>query len=288
MPTKELDVDAAIIFADIMLPLEGVGVRFEIEENVGPVIINPVSSADDVDNLTDFEAEKHVPHLLEAIREVKYALDSKIALIGFSGAPFTIASYLIEGKSTRDFAKTKALMFNETEVWKTLMKKLTKTISDYLCAQIESGVDVVQLFDSWVGTLGKTEYDEFVLPYVEQILDRVKRDHPEIPTIHFGTNTQHLLESMKNTKSDVFSVDWRTSIAETRETLGNSFGIQGNLDPAVLLSNDREGFIRQRIQMVLDDNAERNSHIFNLGHGILRETPVENVKFTANYVHRNS
>lgn len=288
MPVEELGVDAAVMFADIMLPLEGIGVKFEIEENLGPVISSPISSTEDAEKLLEFNAGRDVPYVIEAIHEIKKSLNSKTALIGFSGAPFTIASYLIEGRPSRDFTKTKSLMFNEKGAWTSLMEKLTSTLSDYLDAQIDAGVDVVQLFDSWVGALNKSDYEEFVLPYTSRIFNRIRHDHPDLPIIHFGTNTFHLLDSMKKAGGNIYSIDWRTPIIEARAILGNSIGIQGNLEPAVLLSGDRDGFIRRRVQMVLDDNRGEPGHIFNLGHGILRETPVENAKFAVDYVHKNS
>ncbi len=287
MPVRELGVDAAVMFADIMLPLEGIGIKFLIEENIGPIINNSISTREDAEKLTPFDARRDVPFVLESIAEVNSSLARKTALVGFSGAPFTIASYLIEGQPSRDFTKTKKLMFNERDTWEILMTKLTDTISDYLSAQIVAGVDVIQLFDSWVGSLTKEDYEEFVLPYVAGIFKRLKSDHPDIPTIHFATNSLHLLEPMKRAGGDIFSIDWRTPISRARKILGN-VGIQGNLEPAVLLSKDQKGFITRRTQMVLDDNAGKTGHIFNLGHGILRETPVDNAKFVVNYVHGHS
>jgi uroporphyrinogen decarboxylase len=290
MPIEELGVDAAVMFADIMLPLEGMGVDFNIEENVGPIISNPIAKMDDVEKLAEFDPKIDVPYVLEAIKRLRAKLDETgHALVGFSGAPFTIASYLIEGQPSRDFTRTKKLMFDQPSVWKLLMEKLTDMISKYLSAQIESGVDAVQLFDSWVGTLASNDYDELVAPFVKRIFNYVTSEHPGTPKIHFGTNTLHLLKSMKeNAGGDVFSVDWRTPINSAREILGNEIAIQGNLEPAVLLSEDRESFIAKRTQQVLDDNAGRKGHIFNLGHGILKETPVENAKFVVDYVHKNS
>ncbi len=289
MPVKELGVDAAVMFADIMLPLEGMGVAFRIEENVGPIISNPIQNMQGVEKLREFDPKLHVPYVLEAIKRIRTKLDTTgHALVGFSGAPFTIASYMIEGAPSRDFTKTKRLMFDEPETFALLMSKLGDMISKYLSAQINAGVDAVQLFDSWVGALAVGDYQEYVLPYVKQIFDYVSKEHPDTPTIHFGTNTTHLLQAMKKAGGDVFSIDWRTPISYAREVLGNGTAIQGNLEPAVLLSGDREGFIAKRTQAVLDDNAGHRGHIFNLGHGILRETPVENAKFVVDYVHRNS
>ncbi len=289
MPVKELGVDAAVMFADIMLPLEGIGVNYRIEEDLGPVIANPIKKREDAESLGVFDAKRDVPFVLEAISRVRSRLDeTSTGLVGFSGAPFTIASYLVEGQPSRDFTKTKKLMFDQMETWDVLMSKLTRMIVDYLGAQIEAGVDAVQLFDSWVGTLTAGDYDTFVAPHVRNIFSTLEKEYPDTPTIHFGTNTMHLLESMKHAGGDVFSIDWRTPIHAARKILGESKGIQGNLEPAVLLSTDRNGFIKRRTQDVLDDNAGRPGHIFNLGHGMLRETPPENAKFVVDYVHSKS
>lgn len=288
MPVKELGVDAAIIFADIMLPLEGIGVDFRIEENIGPVMGKPIQKREDVDHLHSFDPKRDTPFTLEAISRVESKLrESNSALIGFSGAPFTIASYLIEGKASRDFTKTKKMMFDDTETWNTLMSRLADMISDYLCAQVEAGVDAVQLFDSWVGALSAADYEKYIAPFVHKIFSRVKRESPDSPAIHFGTNTGHLLKSMNNAGGDVLSIDWRTPISTARQILGKSVAIQGNLDPTVLLSDDN-GFLKNRTQGVLDDNDGKLGHIFNLGHGILPNTPVENARFVVNYVHENS
>ena len=290
MPVKELGVDAAVMFADIMLPLEGMGLNFRIEENIGPIIANPIKDLDDVEKLRESNPQRDVPYVLEAIGRVRAKLNETAhALVGFSGAPFTIASYLIEGQPSRDFTKTKKLMFDDKETWNILMSKLADMISKYLSAQIKSGVDAIQLFDSWVGTLSHSDYDEFVAPFVNKIFNHVGGDYPDTPKIHFGTNTFHLLKSMKEKAGgDVFSIDWRTPITSARETLGKRNAIQGNLEPAVLLSRDKEGFIARRTQQVLDDNGGSTGHIFNLGHGILRDTPPENAKFVVDYVHKNS
>ena len=285
MPVKELGVDVAVMFADIMLPLEGMGVKFRIEENVGPIIDSPIRTREDVERLESFDPEMHTPYVLEAIRRVRAKLDqSGHALVGFAGAPFTIASYLIEGEPTREFAKTKKLMFSEPKTWRLLMSKLTTMTGEYLSAQIDVGVDAIQLFDSWVGALSARDYEEFVSPFVVEIFRKIASEHPDTPKIHFGTNTRHLLELMRKNSADVFSIDWRTPIDDARKILGDSKAIQGNLDPAVLLSENKE-FVAERTQRVLDDNGGLPGHIFNLGHGILRDTPVENAKFVVDYVH---
>lgn len=286
MPVNELNVDAAVMFADIMLPLEGMGINFKIEENIGPIISSPIRSLNDVEKLQDFEAKRDVPYVLEAIKLLRKRLDkTDHALVGFSGAPFTLASYLIEGQPSRDFTKTKELMFNNKQAWNILMSKLAEMVSKYLSEQIKDGVDAVQLFDSWVGALSSGDYEEFVLPFTKKIFQSLKSDYPDTPKIHFGTNTFHLLESMKGI-ADVYSIDWRTPIHSARNILGRA-AIQGNLEPAVLLSSNEE-FIAERTNQVLSDNAGERGHIFNLGHGILRDTPVENAKFVVEHVHKNS
>ena len=286
MPVIELNVDAAVIFADIMLPLEGLGVDFKIEENLGPVISNSINTIEDVEKLRPFDPAKHVAYLLQAISGVKSKIPN-VGLVGFAGAPFTIASYMIEGQPSRDFTKTKKMMFNDPDTFKALMSKLSEMISEYLCAQIKAGADAVQLFDSWIGALSLEDYRTFVAPFVEDIFSQVKKEHPETPRIHFGTNTSHLLCAMKG-HSDVFSIDWRISLSDTREILGDRVSIQGNLEPAVLLSEDLQGFIAKRTQEVIDDNGGNPGHIFNLGHGILKDTLPENAKFVVKYVHDHS
>jgi uroporphyrinogen decarboxylase len=289
LPVKELGVDAAVMFADIMLPLEGMGVGFQIEENIGPIVSSPIRNLLGAQNLGSFEPHRDVSYVLEAIKRVKAKLDeSGHALVGFSGAPFTIASYLIEGKPSRDFMHTKKLMYDDREAWNLLMSKIADMVAKYLSSQIEAGVDAVQLFDSWIGALSTRDYEEFVVPYVERIFRDLESEHSEVPKIHFGTNTRHLLQLMKQRNcGDVFSVDWKMTITEARSLLGKETPIQGNLEPAVLLVSD-EQFLACRTQQVLDDNGGDVGHIFNLGHGILKDTPVDSAKFVVNYVHENS
>lgn len=288
MPVKELGVDAAVMFSDIMLPLEGIGIKFEIEENIGPVIQNPLRSSEDVRSLGTFNPSQQMPFFSESIRRVKEHLQpTKQAVIGFSGAPFTLASYIVEGRPSRDFTQVKKLMYSDKVAWDALMSKLADIVFDYLAFQIGAGVDIVQIFDSWVGALSAYDYAEFVAPYTGSILDRLRSDFPDTPTIHFGTNTAHLLgEIYRIASSNVFSLDWRISISEARKILGKS-GVQGNLDPVVLLCADRD-FISKRVQRVIDDNQGEKGHIFNLGHGILKDTPVENARYVVNYVHENT
>ena len=290
MPLKELGVDAAVMFGDIMLPLEGLGIQYRIEENLGPVISNPISGLLDVQRLRKFEAKRDVPYVLDSIRLVRRRLDDTAhALIGFSGAPFTIASYLIEGQSSRDYAKTKKFMFDEKEAWHELMSILSEMTVEYLSEQIKAGVDAVQIFDSWVGALSLEDYEEYVAPFVGGIFRSLKKEFPNTPTVHFSTGTFHLLKVMKEkTGGDVYSIDWRIPIQTAREVLGKGIAIQGNLEPSVLLSRDTDSFVKRRVQRVLQENGSSSGHIFNLGHGILKDTPVETAKFVVQYVHGNS
>lgn len=289
MPVKQLGVDAAVMFADIMLPLEGMGVKFHIIENLGPVILDKVRDISAAERLKKFDAKRDVPFVLEGIKIVKEGLkESDTALVGFSGAPFTIASYIVEGQPSRDYSNTKNLMYNDRKTWDVMMTKLSEMVSEYLSAQIEAGADAVQLFDSWVGALSVSDYVEFVAPHTQNIFSRLAKDYPDVPKIHFGTNTFHLLKTMKEKAGgDVFSIDWRIPISSASKILGKDVPIQGNLEPAVLLSRDK-GFISQRTQEVLDEAKDLNGHIFNLGHGVMRETPVENAKFVVDYVHANT
>ncbi|MBI5418436.1 uroporphyrinogen decarboxylase [Candidatus Poribacteria bacterium] len=283
-PIKKIPLDAAIIFADILLPLEGMGINFNFGKNDGPVISNPVRTAQDVEKILVIEPEKDVPYLIEAIKIVRRELDGKIPLIGFSGAPFTLASYIIEGGHSKDYALTKIMMYNEPLVWHKLMDKLTSTIIKYLTAQVQAGAQALQLFDSWIGCLSEGDYREFILPYSKKIFVSLKQFN--IPTIHFGTGTSHILELLKEAGGDVIGVDWRTDLDKAWARLGNDVAVQGNLDPIVLLCKPEE--IIKKAKKILDLANNRPGHIFNLGHGILQQTPVENVITLVNTVHEYS
>jgi uroporphyrinogen decarboxylase len=281
--TTELGVDAAIIFADIMLPLEGIGQRFKIIDGVGPVVEKPIERMEDVKAIGKFSPKDHVPFVTDAIELAIHQLDSRIPLIGFSGAPFTLASYLIEGSPSRDFSKTKRMMYAEPEAWKLLMTKLSTTVSDYLLAQIRAGVDAVQLFDSWSGCLSPSDYQEFVLPFNKQIFECLKL--AGVPRIHFGVGTAGILKMMREAGGDVFGVDWRILIDEAWSIFDNA-AIQGNLDPAILLgTND---LVHARSKDILARIGGRPGHIFNLGHGVLPETPPEHVKSLVQFIHQAS
>jgi uroporphyrinogen decarboxylase len=277
-PVRAHGVDAAVMFADIMLPVIGMGIDVELVENVGPVIGNPVRTEADVERLTVPAPEEAVPFILEAVRLVRDELPAEKAVIGFAGGPFTVAGYLIEGKPTREFVQTKACMYGRPDVWHALMDKLADTFAAYLQAKIEAGADVVQLFDSWVGTLSAADYDEFVAPYSARVLAAV-----EVPTIHFGTGTTHLLPAMAAAGGDVIGLDWRIPIAEGWEVVGPERGVQGNLDPALLLG-PFEG-VEAAANRILDAVSGRRGHIFNLGHGVLPDTDPADLARLVELVH---
>ena len=257
-PVARHDVDAAVLFADIMSPVLGMGIGVELVEGVGPVVAQPVASRADVDRLSVTEPDERV---LEAIRIVRAALAPEKALIGFCGAPFTVAGYLVEGKPSRDFAKTKTLMYREPETWHALLDVLADQFARYVAAQVAAGADVIQLFDSWVGALSPRDYEEFVAPHSARILAAV-----DAPAIHFGTGaTEELLQALARAGGDVIGVDWRLPLSAPPADRA----VQGNLDPAVLLAP--WDFVEDATRAVLDA-GERRSHIFNLGHGVLPQT----------------
>ncbi len=280
-PVDVLGVDAAILFADIMVPLLGIGVDLEIVENIGPVIKNPFTSITDIKKLRNLEPTNDIPYLLETISILKEELRNKVPLIGFSAAPFTLASYLIEGKPTRDFIKTKSLMYSNKEAWDLLMGKLSDLIIIYLKSQIESGVQAIQLFDSWVGALSETDYIQYVLPFTKRIFENL--NNSSVPLIHFGTNTAGLLTSFASVPCNVISIDWRISIQKAWKEIGYKKAIQGNLDPVLLLSDFST--IKRHVDEIFESLPTRDGYIFNLGHGVLPTTPVKNLIKLTEYVH---
>src|SRR5215472_2744485 len=284
MPVKELGVDGAVLYADIMLPLEGMGISLEIEPDIGPIIHNPIRSMQDVDALHIIDAEESTPFVMEAIRIVRRELEGKQAIIGFSGAPFTLACYLIEGRPSRDYGVARSLMYGQPETWHALMNKLTEVVTSYLVAQVSAGVDVVQLFDSWVGALSPSVYKRFVQPYSQRIFEAIKKTGT--PAIHFGTNTASLLETMVEAGGDVISIDWRMDLDTAWARIGYDRGIQGNLDPALLLTP--WNVIEKGMQDVLQRAANRPGHIFNLGHGVLADTPPEMLRRLVDAVHEST
>ncbi len=284
MPVEELGVDGAVLYADIMLPLEGMGVSLEIEPDVGPIIHNPIRATRDVEALRIIDARESTPFVMEAIRLVRHELEGKQAIIGFSGAPFTLACYLIEGRPSRDYGMAKSLMYGQPETWHALMNKLTEVVSRYLVAQIQAGVDVVQLFDSWVGALGPSAYKRFVQPYSKRIFEAVKQTGT--PSIHFGTGTASLLELMAEAGGDVISIDWRVDLDSAWARIGYDRGIQGNLDPALLLTP--WNVIEEGMHDVLRRAGNHAGHIFNLGHGVLAPTPPEVLRQLVDAVHETT
>ncbi len=284
MPVHEFGVDAAVLYADIMLPLERMGISFEIEPEIGPIIHNPVRTMLDVEALRIIDAEEATPYVLEAIRLVRRELEGKQAVIGFSGAPFTLACYMIEGRPSRDYGIAKSLMYGQPEVWHALMNKLTEVVSRYLLAQIAAGVDVVQVFDSWVGSLSPSVYRRFVQPYSRRIFDAVRQTGT--PSIHFGTGTASLLHLMTEAGGDVISVDWRVDLDAAWQRIGFDHGIQGNLDPTLLLTP--WNVIEEGMHDVLRRAANRPGHIFNLGHGVLAPTPPDMLRRLVDAVHEST
>jgi uroporphyrinogen decarboxylase len=280
-PVHAHGVDAAVMFADIMLPVVGMGIGVELVENVGPVIENPIETLADVERLQVPAPEEAVPFVLEALALVRGELASELAVIGFAGGPFTVAGYLIEGKPTRDFLKTKACMYGAPDVWHALLEKLSDVFALYLAAQVRAGADVVQLFDSWAGALSVDDYREFVAPYSARVLAAV-----DVPTIHFGTGTTHLLPDMAAAGGDVVGLDWRVPIERGWELVGHSRGVQGNLDPALLLGP----FARAEgaALRILEAVAGRRGHVFNLGHGVLPATDPADLKRLVELIHERT
>ena len=282
MPVRELGVDAAVLFADIMLPLEPMGVSLEIQPDVGPIIHQPIRSADDVARLRRIDAEAELGFVMDAIRLIRAELDGRTAVIGFAGAPLTLACYLIEGRPSRDYARAKSFMYAQPTAWHALLDLLSDVIVEYLNAQVRAGAQVLQLFDSWVGILGPADYREFVLPHVRGIFERVTG----APTIHFGTSSAALLDLMAEAGGDLLGIDHRQSLGEARRRLGPARGVQGNLDATRVLAgwDATEAGARQ----VLDENGGRVGHIFNLGHGVLPETDTGLLRRLVDFVHEQT
>ncbi len=282
-PINAFDLDAAIIFSDILPLLDGMGLELEFIKGDGPRFSNPIRTDDDIHSLAEPPAAEIMQFTLEAIKLVRQELDGLVPLIGFSGAPFTLASYAIEGQSSRSFSRVKACLRDNHRGWRILMEKLSRIIADYLKSQIQSGAQIVQLFDSWVEALSPDEFRTFALPYINFIINDVKNTYSDIPLIYFGTNTAPFLHDLKDINADVIGVDWRIDIDEAWTILGDHFSIQGNLDPKILLTNPSEIEIHTR--RILEQTNMKKGYIFNLGHGIIKETPVENVSALINFVH---
>jgi len=282
MPVDAFGVDAAVLFADIMLPLEPMGVDLEIQPEIGPIIHNPVRSAADVERLRLIEPEHDVAFVMDAIRLVRAELAGRAGVIGFSGAPFTLACYLIEGRPSREYALAKSFMYGQTDAWHALMEKLSTVVTRYLNAQIAAGAQVVQLFDSWVGALSPSDYDTYVAPHVRSIFASLT----DAPTIHFGTSTASLLERLTDAGGDIISVDARQLLDEAWQRIGFDHGIQGNLDATRLLAGwePTEAGARD----VLRRAGGRPGHIFNLGHGVLPDTDPDLLRRLVDFVHSDT
>ena len=277
-PVGRHGVDAAVIYSDIMLPVLGMGVDVELVEGVGPVVGSPIRNAEDVVRLEPLDPESSLPYALESIRLVRRELSPEQALVGFVGGPFTVAGYLVEGRPSRSFVATKRCMYAAPDVWHALMDRLADAFAGYAVAQVDAGADVIQLFDSWVGNLSVQDYREFVAPYSSRILSAV-----DVPTIHFGTGCAHLLGDLAAAGGDVIGLDWRVSIDRGWSEAGPGRGVQGNLDPTLLLGPF--GRVEAETQQILDAVAGRPGHIFNLGHGVLPETDPDSLRRLCDLVH---
>ncbi len=282
-PLRRFDLDAAILFSDIMIPLTAMGVDFKIVESVGPTVAKPVRDLPSANSLRVIDPDADVPFVMDSIRLLRPELNGKVPLIGFAGAPFTLASYIVEGKPSRDLLLTKKLMHCDPGAWRVLMDKLADTVAAYLLAQIRAGAQAVQVFDSWIGALSPCDYCEFVLPYSKRIFDALAST--KVPTIHFGTGTAALLELMKQAGGSVIGVDWRVSLSDAWDRLGD-VAVQGNLDPAIMLTSP--DIIQKQAREILTGVNGRKGHIFNLGHGVLPNTPIENVQKLIEVVHSTS
>jgi uroporphyrinogen decarboxylase len=273
-PVRRFGVDAAILFADIMHPLVGVGVDLDIVDGVGPVIHAPIRAQKDIEALRPLDTEADLGFVLDTIRLLKRELGDRVPLIGFSGAPFTLASYLIKGKASRDFVRTKTMMYTAPALWHELMERLTRIVIAYLRAQVAAGADALQLFDSWVGCLSPRDYRRYVRPFSQRIFAEVAPTGA--PLIHFGVNTATLLAAMKDDGADAIGVDWRIPLDDAWRIIGIDKAIQGNLDPTVLFGS--RDVIEQEVADVLRRAGGRPGHVFNLGHGLLPSTPLEGVE----------
>lgn len=279
---ERIGADAAILFADILLIVEPLGLNLEYSKGDGPVISPTVREGADVDRLRDVEPES-LAYVYDAVRATRRALDPKIPLIGFCGAPFTLASYVIEGGGSRSYENTKSMMYRDRGAWHALMDRIARGLVGYVNGQVEAGAQCIQIFDSWVGCLSPEDYREFVLPHSRTLIRGICAG---VPVIHFGTGTATLLRDMREAGGDVIGLDWRTELDRGWEAVGQDRAVQGNLDPLVLFAEPE--FIRARVQRILDQAAGRPGHIFNLGHGILPKTPVDHVIRLIDYVHELS
>lgn len=283
LPVRQFGVDAAIQFADILLILEPLAIGFEFTETHGPKILKPVRSSRDIDAISEqIDAKTSLGFLLEAIRMVRNELPQEVPLIGFAGAPFTLASYVIEGGGSHDYAFTKRLMLTDPGAWQILMTKLTDAVVEYLNAQVDAGAQVLQIFDSWIGCLCDRDYQTFVQPHMKRLFEGLR---PGVPVIHFGTGNPALYQPMMRAGGDVIGIDWRVDLRAQWDLLGE-VAIMGNLDPVTLLAP--VDVVKQRARELIDSLDKRPGHIFNLGHGVFPQTDEENVKALVDFVHEYS
>lgn len=283
MPVRKLGVDAAILYSDIMNPVASIGVDFDIVKNIGPVIDNPIRSKADVEKLRPIDVDKDLSHIMETIRILDRELD--VPLITFAGAPFTIASYLIEGRPSKSYILTKTLMYSEPEVWNLLMNKLGDMVITYVRAHIQNGGKAFQLFDSWVGALAPKDFEKYVLPTITRIFTELS--DLNVPKIYFpGVSSGELLPTLTQLQADVIGLDWRVSIAEGRKRTGGKFAMQGNLDPYILTAP--MDIIKQYAKDIVDEGLEKQGYIFNLGHGLFPEASLDKLKELTEYIHEYS
>ncbi len=280
-PIEILKVDAAILFSDILIPLEPMGIKLEFSESKGPIIHNPISSEADINNLRDFDPNGELPFISETIKLLRKSI--KVPLIGFSGAPFTLATYMIEGGASKNFLKTKKIMYQSPECFSKLMESITTNTIKYLNSQIDAGVQALQIFDSWAGVLSPHDFSLYALPYVQKI---IKELNNRVPIIYFAFNSSSMIDLVQTSGAQVIGIDWRIELSQAAEKLGNNASVQGNLDPCILFGTHE--LIQERILDILNGAKKARGHIFNLGHGILPETPVDNVIFMVEAVHQLS
>jgi uroporphyrinogen decarboxylase len=283
-PVEAFSVDAAIVFADILLPLEGMGIGVEFPAAAGPELRNPVRSLADVRSLRVADPDEDLGFVLKALELVRSEVDERVPLIGFAGAPFTLASYAIEGAASSQYLLTKDLMYRDSAAWNLLMSKFRETIVRFLKAQVRAGAQLVQVFDSWAGCLSPSDYRDYILPYNQEVFCELKKEG--IPSIHFGTGAAGFLDLVTEAGGDIVSVDWRIRLEDAWRTIGSNTGIQGNLDPVALLAP--LPVLKEKAAEILDQAHVRPGHIFNLGHGILPSTPEDSVKALADFVHEYS
>ncbi|EUJ25396.1 uroporphyrinogen decarboxylase [Listeria floridensis FSL S10-1187] len=284
LPVENYGVDAAILYKDIMTPLVGLGVDVEIKSSVGPIIKNPIQTLQNVEKLSELSPKRDVPYVLETIKLLTEEQLS-VPLIGFGGAPFTLASYMIEGGPSKNYHKTKAMMYRDPATWYLLMDKLGKMTADYLNAQIEAGAAAVQIFDSWVGSLSRADYAEYIKPVMRKIVNNIKMSHPDVPVIMQAVASSHLLVEFRDLKVDAIGIDWRITIENARELVGAGKALQGNLDPSLLLAKEK---CIEQATSILKSATKQPGFVFNLGHGVFPEVEPEMLKKLTQHVHTTS